>query len=544
MNTCIEGLSERVSESIGVEKSRVVDIIERPPKIEMGDISLPCFTLGENPVETAKVVREALLSESYVKSVEIKGPYLNIFLATNALLESVTTSIPQEKGKVLVEYPSPNLNKPLHIGHARNIAIGKSVSNLLKKQGKTIEQHNLFNDRGVHICKSMVAYQEEGKETPQDKQIKPDHFVGQYYQRFSELAEEDETYHEKAQQMLVEWEDEDEEIVELWRIMREWCLEGVRETLNRLNVKHDKGVFESDIYKEGKEHVAKGLKEGVFQEDEDGAVFIDLEDEDLGVKHVLRNDGTTVYMTQDIGLAIQRFEEGVDEILYVVGKEQQYHFNCLFTILEKLGYSSKSLHHLGYGFVTLTTGKMSSREGTVVLIDDVLDTVVELAQEEIVKRYGERNEERAEKIAISALLFSLLRQDTRKDMVFDPEKSMSFQGETGPYLLYTYARICSVLEPNEDEVEDVLETDEERKLLRELTVWPEKVLNAAETRTPSKVANALLSVAQAYNEFYHAHKIQTEDSKLRAGRQGLTQKTQEVLKDGFEILGLPYVEEM
>jgi len=544
MNTCREALVRDVSNVLDVDKEGVEDIIERPPSIDLGDYALPCFTLGENPVQVAKTLSESLKQKKYIRNIDVKGPYLNIFLSTKMLLQSVTTEIPQKDNKVIVEYPSPNLNKPLHIGHARNIAIGKSISNLLRKQGNHVEEHNLFNDRGVHICKSMVTYMEEAnEETPEDTGEKPDHFVGRYYQLFTEKQKEDSSYNTKAQKLLQQWEKNDDDVMAVWSTMREWCLTGIRETLRRLSVLHDKEVFESDVYADGKRIVSNGLSNNIFEEDEEGAIIIDLEDNDLGVKHVLRPDGTTVYITQDIGLAVERFEEGADEILYVVGKEQQYHFNCLFSILEKLGYSATSLHHLGYGFVTLTSGKMSSREGTVVLIDDVLDKVAALAEQELEERYGEKYSERAEKIGVAALLFTLLRQDTQKDMVFDPEKSMSFKGETGPYILYTYARICSVLEPH-NEPEDVLTTQEERNVLRALTAWPERVQNAVETRKPSKVANALLHVAQAYNEFYHAHKIQTENKIVRDSRLVLTQKTKTVLEDGFEILGMPYVSEM
>ena len=541
MNPLRDEVMVAICDNTDLDKEQVKELLEVPPDVDMGDFALPCFQLGDNPIKVAEHIKEKIDSDIF-KSVEVKGPYLNMHVNSQIIFDSITQQVTKKPGDIVVEFVSPNVNKPLHIGHARNMMIGRSISNLLRKQGSTVTKEVLYNDRGVHICKSMLAYQKVGGDEPSETGEKPDHFVGRYYQRFAELSKDNPGLEDEAQSMLQAWESGEKETLELWKKLHNWCIKGMRETFERFNISHDVERFESEIYTEGKDIIQSHVGT-VFYRDEDGAVVADLGDK-LGIKHVLRADGTTIYMTQDIALAMKRFDENHDEIIYVVGKEQSYHFQCLFAILERLGISADSLHHLGYGHVTLKSGKMSSRVGTVVLVDDLTDSLVETARAELEKR-GRFTPEKAETIGQAALIFYLLKHDTWQDMTFDPSESVSFQGETGPYLLYTYARIESVLEgADSTEMNAPLDTREERQLLRKLTRFSDIVEEAASQRSPSKLAVLMIDIAQAFNEFYHAHRIRTDVEEVQKSRLALTKRTQDILRDGFDLLGIPYLEEM
>lgn len=552
----VNAVAKAISDVSEVEADRVAEDIEIPPEVDMGDYAYPCFALAsdrcESPAKIACDIAESL-SDAGFESVHSQGPYVNIVLHPSQQLEAARGSVEVDAETIVVEFPSPNTNKPLHVGHALNMAIGQSTSNLLEAVGHNVITENLYNDRGIHISKSMLAYEKEGEgDSPDAAGEKPDHFVGDYYVRYGELVDEDPSLADEAQDMLQRWEDGDESVRALWDRMRGWCLDGIKETLSDFDVDIDKDRFESDIWEDGRDIVREGLDDGVFSEDDDGAVVADLEDVGLGTKHVLRSDGTTVYMTQDIGLANHRAEDyDLDRIVHVVGQEQEYHFSCLFEILDRLGYGfADKLHHLSYGLLRLSEGTMSSREGTAIHADTVRDEMISLAEDEVRERYDGLDEDdvesRAETIGMGALKFYLLRTDPSRDVVFNPEESLSFTGETGPYIQYTYARIQSILEKSEP-VEgglDTLTSTEERGVLRLLMQYPDQVERAAKAYNPSVIANHALQLAQAFNEFYHEHRVLVDDVDVRGGRRQLCVAVAEQIEACLGLLGIGVVEEM
>ena len=552
----VNAVAQAISDVSGLEPDRVAEDIEIPPEVDMGDYAYPCFALaserGESPVSIASDMADAL-DDAGFESVRSQGPYVNIVLHPSQQLEAARGSVEVDAETVVVEFPSPNTNKPLHVGHALNMAIGQSTANILESVGHNVITENLYNDRGIHISKSMLAYQKEGEgETPAASGKKPDHFVGDYYVRYGELVDEDPSLADEAQDMLQRWEDGDESVRALWDRMRGWCLTGIKETLSDFDVGIDKDRFESDIWEDGRDIVRDGLDDGVFKEDDDGAVVADLEDAGLGTKHVLRSDGTTVYMTQDIGLANHRAEDyDLDRIVHVVGQEQEYHFSCLFEILDRLGYGfADKLHHLSYGLLRLSEGTMSSREGTAIHADTVREEMIRLAEDEVRDRYDELDEEdverRAETIGMGALKFYLLRTDPSRDVVFNPEESLSFTGETGPYVQYTYARIQSILAKSEpvNGGLDTLTSSEERGVLRLLMQYPDRVERAAKAYNPSVIANHALQLAQAFNEFYHEHRVLVDDEDTRGARRQLCVAVADQVEQCLSLLGIGVVEEM
>ncbi|MDR2952085.1 MAG: arginine--tRNA ligase, partial [Treponema sp.] len=462
---------------------------ETPPDPGMGDIGMPMFsfakTLRKGPAQIAQMAAERLAAEG--ADAWAQGPYLNVKLdrpaVARAALEEVFKGAEKEEGvfpfgrpgtlageKVMVEFSSPNTNKPLHLGHLRNDVIGESVSRILAACGAEVCKVCIINDRGIHICKSMLAYKERGGgKTPESEGMKGDHFVGEWYVDFNkalkketeeiplEAGEKEEARQaktavmKKAQDLLRKWETGDSGTVALWKKMNAWAIEGMKETYKRTGVSFDKYYFESETWMLGKEEVLKGLEKKVFYRKEDGAAAADLSAEKLDEKILLRGDGTSIYITQDLGLAVSRHNDWpFDRLIYVVGSEQQYHFKALFVLLDKLGHPwAKKLRHLSYGMVNLPEGKMKSREGTVVDADDLIDSLRDMALAEI--RAKEREEEVgdaaevAEKIALGALHYYLLQPSPAKDMLFDPKESLSFTGNTGPYLQYMGARISSML---------------------------------------------------------------------------------------------------
>ena len=482
---------------------------ELPPRPEMGDIGFPMFgyakLLRKGPPQIAALLAALLTTKLSGRSdtadlnsgtVTAEGPYVNVRLDRGKAAEAILTDImnnpvgrpknwvatqsfvkdnSRQTPRIMVEFSSPNTNKPLHLGHLRNDILGESISRILAACGAELRKVCIINDRGIHICKSMLAYKENGAgKTPESEGVKSDHFVGDWYVAFSrQLKEETEEIIKKeglekdkaeaaapilkrAQELLRLWEAGDRETVELWKKMNGWTIEGMKKTYERTGISFDQYYFESETYLKGKEEIGKAVEKGIFYKNEDGAVMVDLEAEKLGKKVLLRSDGTSIYITQDIGLAIYRNRDWpFDRLVYVVGSEQQYHFKVLFTILEKLGFPwAKNLYHLSYGMVNLPEGKMKSREGTVVDADDLIDSLRDMALEEIRKK--EREEaldnpsETAEKVALGALHYFLLSVSPSKDMLFDPKESLSFNGNTGPYLQYMGARISSMLRKAKD----------------------------------------------------------------------------------------------
>ncbi len=478
--------------------------------------------------------------------------------------------------KVMVEYSSPNTNKPLHLGHLRNIFLGWSTAEILKTTGNEVVKSCVVNDRGIHICKSMIAWQMFANgATPQSTHTKGDHFVGDYYVKFNdeykveverlkaeglskEQAEKEAPIMKAAQQMLIDWEAGKPGVIELWNMMNSWVYEGFDETYKRIGADFNKVYYESQTYIMGKNYVDKGLKNGVFYKEDDGSVWIDLTNEGLDKKIVRRKDGTSVYITQDIGLAVDKYDEyKIDESIYVVGDEQNYHFKVLKFICEKLGLPyAKAIYHLNYGMVELPTGKMKSREGTVVDADDIVDEMVNIAKqktEELGKVKDFTEEELVdlyETLGVGALKFFLLRVDPKKKMVFNPEESIDFHGFTGPFVQYTYARIKSVLRKVSGVSSERLTVSSalfplEKEIIIQLEQFPSVTEEASVLFDPSKIALYVFNLAKTFNSFYTEHSIanaETEEKKYL--RSMLSQHTAQVIKTGMQLLGIKVPERM
>lgn len=462
----------------------------------------------------------------------------------------------------MVEFSCPNTNKPLHLGHLRNNALGESVSRLLKANGAVVLKVNLINDRGIHICKSMLAYRLEGAgQTPEQAGKKSDHYVGDWYVRYARLAETDPGMEDQAQELLRRWEAGDPDVRQLWTLMNEWAISGIEQTYRRTGIHFDRVYKESDTYLLGKKYVLEGLERGVFYRRADGAVMARLPWKENpqapgnAEKVLLRADGTSIYLTQDIGTAVQRYQDWpFDRLIYVVANEQDYHFKVLFEVLRQLGHAwADNLYHLSYGMVNLPEGRMKSREGTVVDADDLLDELASEALQEI--RLKEREEElddpnrTAEGIALGALNYFLLQVSPSKDMVFNPKESLNFNGNTGPYLQYTGARLNALLRKARPYLDDTpdwnsLGKDQEWALLREIDRYPEVVVQAARRYDPSELANYLYGLAQTFSRFYHDCPVLNEAGGLRAARLRLCQATVQVLQNGMELLNIPFLTKM
>ena len=561
-----------------------------PPKSEMGDAAFPMFPYakiaGKAPALIAKDIMAALADKKHPEGeMLVAGPYLNIRFDIPSLASRILEEVDKagdEYGavndlsgrKIMVEFSCPNTNKPLHLGHMRNDSLGESVSNLLSKAGAEVLKVNLINNRGVHICKSMLAYKLFGDgETPESTGEKGDHFVGRYYVRFAQWEKEAEKEKENnpdivsdpsfvdpdtaAQEMLRKWEAGDAETRALWEKMNKWTLDGLSESYKNMGISFDKLYYESDTYKLGRSEVMKGLEMGVFKKEEDGSVQVDLSPIGLDKKVLLRRDGTTLYMTQDIGTAVKRHEDWpFDSLIYVVASEQNYHFRVLFYVLSLLGYKwAEELHHLSYGMVNLPEGKMKSREGTVVDADDLLDELTELAKGEIEAKGREEAvgdvADTARKIAIGALNYYLLQVQPQHDMVFDPKKSIAFNGNTGPYLQYTCARISSILRKAEGEEYEnafngsLLTNEDEKALLKAIESFPETVRKAALSYDPSIIAAYLYENAKTFSHYYHDNQIlKAETKELSYTRICLIKALRTVMKNGFSLIGVPYLESM
>ncbi len=557
-----------------------------------GDYTFVVFpylrTSKKNPEQTATDIGDFLKENcAEVGDFNVVKGFLNLVISQNYWLNTFYSTIAANadfgrttvgKGhKVMVEYSSPNTNKPLHLGHIRNNLLGYSVSQILEFNGYEVVKANLINDRGIHICKSMLAWQKYGNgETPQSSGIKGDHLVGKYYVEFDkhykaeinelvvsgtkeEDAEKAAPLILEAQEMLRKWEAGDTEVINLWKTMNGWVYEGFDATYKRLGVSFDKFYYESQTYLLGKEIVQEGLDKGVFYRQEDTSVWIDLTAENLDKKLLLRRDGTSVYMTQDLGTADKKYEEyGCDKSVYVVGNEQDYHFKVLFSILKKMGKSyADGLYHLSYGMVDLPSGKMKSREGTVVDADELMDEMHSTAREltmELGKIDDFSEEEQAElfeTLGLGALKYFLLRVDPVKRLLFDPKESIDFAGNTGPFIQYTHARICSLLK-NIEESGFKTVTDAPGNVLpheRDMIVWlaqfPKVAEDAGGDYNPALIAAYTYELAKLYNRFYHDSPVNKEpDAVLKSFRVLLTQATGRVLKQGLRLLGIKAPERM
>ncbi|ESU22230.1 argS protein [Flavobacterium enshiense DK69] len=555
-----------------------------------GDITVVIFPLlklvKSNPVELGNKIGDYLVQNvTEVARFNVVSGFLNIVISDayylnffNSIknIDNYGFVTPKEDAKAtMVEFASPNTNKPLHLGHVRNILLGYSVAEIIKASGKKVYKTQIINDRGIHICKSMLAWQKFGNgETPETSGLKGDKLVGKYYVEFdkaykSEISalmaqgkSEEEAKKQapmilEAQQMLLDWEAGKPEVVGLWKTMNQWVYDGFAVTYNDLGVGFDSYYYESNTYLLGKEVVSFGLEKGIFEKDPDGSVWIDLTEDGLDRKIVLRSDGTAVYMTQDIGTAIQRVKDNPDVggMVYTVGNEQDYHFKVLFLILKKLGFEwAESLYHLSYGMVELPSGKMKSREGTVVDADDLIEEMVVTAREiseELGKLEGYSEEEKAKlykTIGMGALKYYMLKVDPKKGMMFNPEESVDFAGNTGPFIQYTYARIQSILRKtdfdlNTDAAVEIHE--KEKELLKLMEEFPVVIQDAAKHHSPALIANYLYDLVREYNSFYQAVSILgEEDLAKKVFRVQLSKKVGEVIKSAFGLLGIDVPERM
>ncbi len=567
-----------------------VQIQRTRPDFE-GDFTLVVFPLlrlaKSKPEDAAKRIGEFLLEKSVVfdRFNVVKG-FLNLTLSHGFWLNALQSIVQKplfgfsEKGsgkKIMIEYSSPNTNKPLHLGHIRNNLLGFSVARILEACGHEVVKVNLVNDRGIHICKSMLAWQRWGEgKTPADLGLKGDKLVGDFYVRFDqeykkqieELKQLGKTDDEakdqaplilEAREMLRKWENWDPEVMALWEKMNNWVYNGFDETYRRLGIAFDKVYYESDTYKKGKEIVLNHLEQGLLKRKEDGSVWADLTDDNLDEKILLRSDGTSVYMTQDLGTAVQRFTDyDIDQQIYVVGNEQDYHFKVLSLILKKMGYEwATQLFHLSYGMVELPSGKMKSREGTVVDADDLIDTMVSTAAQASadsgkLEGLSKEDIEHVHKIvALGALKYFILKVDPKKNMLFNPEESIDFNGNTGPFIQYTHARIRSLMRKADitNQLPDFpLSIDlqpKEQELIQQFGHFPNVVAEAGKVMNPGIVANYLFDLVKTFNQFYHDHSVLNEmDEEVRNLRLNLAWQSGQIIKNGMWLLGIDVPERM
>jgi arginyl-tRNA synthetase len=544
--------------------------------------------LKGNPVEIGTQIGNYLVANTVeVEKFNVVAGFLNLVIADafyinffNTIKDNETFGFvsPKEGEKaVMVEYSSPNTNKPLHLGHIRNNLLGYSVAEIIKASGKKVYKTQIINDRGIHICKSMLAWQKFGNgQTPESTGLKGDKLVGNFYVEFdkqykkeiSELIAQGKTEEEakklapsilEAQQMLLDWENGKPEVIELWKTMNQWVYDGFEQTYKNLGVDFDSYYYESNTYLLGKEVVQFGLEKGIFEKDPDGSVWIDLTEDGLDRKIVLRSDGTAVYMTQDIGTAIQRVKDfpDVGGMVYTVGNEQDYHFKVLFLILKKLGFDwADSLYHLSYGMVELPSGKMKSREGTVVDADDLMAEMTTTAQtisEELGKLEGYSNEEKAtlyKTIGLGALKYYMLKVDPKKQMLFNPEESVDFNGNTGPFIQYTFARIQSILRKADFDYINVVSSEieiheKEKELIKQLQLFPDVIQNAAAQHSPALIANYTYDLVKEFNSFYQQVSILGEENlDKKVFRVQLAKSVGNTIKNAFSLLGINVPERM
>ena len=587
-------LSSQVKQAVFSCYNVSLDVVEfqATRKEFAGDLTVVVFPMLRfvkgNPVSIGETIGNYLVENvAEVKAFNVVKGFLNIEISDSYYIHffnkiytnedyGFIASSPNDKA-VMVEYSSPNTNKPLHLGHIRNNLLGYSVAEILKASGKKVYKTQIINDRGIHICKSMLAWKRFGNgETPESTGLKGDKLVGNYYVKFDqeykkeietliasgtpvEVAKKEAPILLEAQQMLQKWEAGNEEVVSLWKTMNAWVYEGFNETYKNLGVDFDVLYYESDTYLLGKEFVAEGLKKGVFAKEEDGSVWCDLTDEGLDKKIVQRADGTAVYITQDIGTAIQRIKDypDVGGLVYTVGNEQDYHFQVLFLILKKLGFEwAENLYHLSYGMVDLPSGKMKSREGTVVDADDLIDEMAATAKsisEELGKLDGYTDSEKEalyKTIGLGALKYYILKVDPKKRILFNPKESIDFQGNTGPFIQYTYARIQSIIRKADFDFSSEVNSDsilheKEKALIKQIQLFPEIVQNAAQQHSPALIANYTYELVKEFNSFYQNVSILGADNEAeKVFRVQLSNKVAQIIKKGFGLLGIEVPERM
>ncbi|MCK4379805.1 MAG: arginine--tRNA ligase [Candidatus Lokiarchaeota archaeon] len=545
----------------------IESLIEIPPPDLDYTYAFPCFKLSKiqkkSPNLIAQGFKDKIKKPEFIESLTATGPYLNFMIKPRSVLENIS-KLKEDYGrireilekpnklKIVVEYPSPNTNKPLHFGHVRNMLLGKSLSNLLKYKIHDVFQVNLNNNRGIHICKSMLAYKKWGHNKKPDK--KSDHFVGDYYVLYNEKSKTDVSLDKEAQELLRSWEIGDQETINLWNKMNKWAIEGFKITYDKFGIKFDKEYNESELYLKGKKKILEGLRKGLFEKTEDGAIIARLKEKyNLKDKILIRSDGTSIYITQDIYLAYKKKEDfNYDRSIYIVADEQIQHFKWLFAILDMLGFKEDN-YHLSYGMIDLPSGKMKSREGTVVDADDVIEEVIKLAFDEVNKRYHDledkEKKKRAEIIGLGAIIFYILKYNPVKGFVFKPDESISFEGETGPYIQYCYARIASIIlksgkQINTDINWDLLNHEKERFLIKQLVYFPEVIDTSEKTYNIHLIPQYLLTLCQAFNSFYTSCQVISDNKDLEKARLLLIYCVQTVIKTGLNILGIETLDKM
>jgi arginyl-tRNA synthetase len=567
--------------------------VQNTRKDQEGDITIIVFPFlrftKKSAEETGNEIGEYVVGcVQEIESFNVIKGFVNFNISNEYWIKNLVKTysnahygviLPEEKSKlVMIEYSSPNTNKPLHLGHIRNNLLGFSIAEILKANGNKVVKTNIVNDRGIHICKSMYAWQKWGKgKTPENSGMKGDHLVGEFYVEFdknykaevAELIEKGFTKEDAeskapsiiaARELLLKWEAGDTETVSLWKRMNEWVYAGFDVTYRKLGVDFDKIYYESETYLVGKEEVLRGVKENIFIQKKDNSVWADLTDVGLDQKILLRSDGTSVYITQDIGTAKMRYNDyEIDKMIYVVGNEQNYHFQILSVLLDKLGFSwGKDLYHFSYGMVELPSGKMKSREGTVVDADDLVDEMIQVAREmsaELGKLESLSKEEAEDTfriIALGALKYFILKVDPRKNMMFNPSESIDFNGNTGPFIQYTYARIKSVLRRSAEKkivIDQNVKINslsaKEKDLLKRITLFPLAVKEAGENYSPAIIANYCYDLVKEFNQFYHEHSILSEpDKDQRNFRLILSATVAEIVKKGMNLLGIEMPERM
>ena len=581
LNNLKDDIKDIISFKYGIDKN-IIEFQKTRKEFE-GDLTLVVFPLirifKKSPEEICNEIGFLLSKQiMFISSFNVIKGFLNIELNNNFWIESIIKisktknyGITKKNNKsetTLVEFSSPNTNKPLHLGHIRNIVLGDSVSRIIEATGKNVKRVQIINDRGIHICKSMLAWQTFGNgETPEKANMKGDHLVGKYYVKFNqeynkELAElrgqgysEDECINKsklnkEAKELLLRWESNDSEVIKLWSQMNNWVYAGFNETYKKLGVTFDKNYYESETYLLGKDLIEEGLKSNVFYKKEDNSVWVDLTEFGLDEKLLLRSDGTAVYITQDIGTAIQRFKDfKFSEMVYTVGNEQNYHFDVLFKILKKLNYSWANMcHHLSYGMVDLPEGKMKSREGTVVDADDLLKHVlyssIELSNQ--LNKKNDLSNKDHKVISLAAIKYFLLKVDAKKNMMFNPKESIDFNGNTGPFLLYTYARIKSLIRKNNTKIEikKVEINSIEKDLIKKIIEYPEVIRDSALSYNPSLICNYIFEMVKIYNRFYQNNEILVDDQLTRSLRLTISEEVSKIIKTSSDLLGFEVLEKM
>lgn len=552
-----------------VSKKYVISdsMLETPPDDQLGDFALPCFSIAKeakkDPKKIAEEIAKAVKESELVKEVRAAGPYVNFFVKKEKLAELILPNVLKLKNdygksligkdkKIMVEFSGPNTNKPQHLGHIRNNLLGVSFSNILESAGHKVIRINWINDRGIHVCKSMLAYKKWGEGKEPD--VKPDHFVGDFYVLYNTKAQKNPELEKEAQEMLRKYEAGDKETLALWRKMNNWVYKGFNETYERLGIRFDNTYYESDVYEKGKKRIMEAVEKGLLKKTDDSAIYASLEEFNIPNKIIIRADGTALYIVSDIQSAKVRFDEyKMDKLIYVVASEQNTYFQQLFKIFEILGYDfAGKCEHMSYGMVYLPEGKMKSREGIVVDADAIMDEVIELSRKELKERYKDLNdaeiEARSKAIGLGALKFFILKHDHVKDMNYNPKESISFEGETGPYVQYAYARISSILDKFGRNVEkadySLLKEEAEKKLIKLVADFPNVVEESARNTRPSLVARYLLELTHAFNEFYEKCWVLVDNEELKKARILLSICVKQVLKNGLGLLGIECLEKM